>query len=109
PKFSDRAHALFQLLKSHQAFLWNTAQQQAFEDLKATLCKSPVLAHYNPTVDIELHTDASSVGLGAVLIQPNSTGKHPACYASRTLTKAETRRRWNHMYIFCDNLLYRTS
>src|SRR5690606_41701589 len=89
PKFSDRAHALFQLLKSHQAFLWNTAQQQAFEDLKSCLCKSPVLAHYNPGADIELHTDASSVGLGAVLMQPNNTGKHPICYASLTLTKAK--------------------
>lgn len=33
------------------------------------LCKRPILALFNPKLDTELHTDASSAGIGGILMQ----------------------------------------
>ncbi len=42
------------------------------------------------SVPFSLYTDASALGLGAVLIQPDTRGKnHAIVYASRTLNQAE--------------------
>lgn len=42
---------------------------KAIEQLKKELTSPPVLHIYNPTVETELHTDASSQGLDAILLQ----------------------------------------
>lgn len=48
---------------------WELPQQLAFDDLQSPLVYSPMLAHFNPEIPVEIYTDASTVGLGAVLIQ----------------------------------------
>jgi transposase InsO family protein len=57
--------------------------------LKTALTTDPVLGHFNPDRPIELHTDASAFGIGAVIVQRNDEGERPIAYASRTLTSAE--------------------
>ena len=52
--------------------------------LKELLCKVPVLRYPDYGKDFKLTTDASNVGLGAVLSQG-----HPCCFISRTLNGAE--------------------
>ena len=54
---------------------------------KELLTNSPVRHIYNQSQECELHTDASSVGIGAILIQAG----HPIGYYSRKLSDAETR------------------
>jgi transposase InsO family protein len=90
-RFADRAHSLTQLLAKKSPWVWTNTSQCAFDDLKQALSTPPVLAHYNPNATIELHTDASSFGLGAVLLQPDceSLVLRPVAYASRTLSPAE--------------------
>ena len=45
-----------------------TKEQEAFDDVKGMLCdRNTVLAHFNPSVPIGIASDASTVGIGAVL------------------------------------------
>jgi hypothetical protein len=88
--FADRAQPLYRLTIKDATFTWEESEQAAFDDLKRALLNDPVLAHFNQDATTELHTDASSFGLGAVLLQSNEVGvRRPIAYASRTLTSAE--------------------
>ena len=61
-----------------------------FEALKEHCCTTPVLAYANYKKPFRLHTDASDLGLGAVLYQQDGDGKNRViAYASRTLSQAE--------------------
>ena len=84
--FSDIS--LTHLTQKGVPFIWNKNCEDAFCGLKTRLTQAPVLAY--PKLGPEaspfiLQTDASAVGLGAVLEQD----KRVIAYASRTLTKSE--------------------
>src|SRR5688572_12705807 len=69
---------------------WQHEQQQAFEELKHRLITAPVLAHPDFDKPFILYTDASTIGLGAVLAQQQDDGKErPIAYHARTLKGAE--------------------
>jgi hypothetical protein len=89
PNFAHRAQALFALLHRNQEYRWEEAQQDAFADLKQCLTSEPLLGHFNPDAPTEIHTDASSFGIGAVLVQSFDGSDRPIAYASRTLTSSE--------------------
>ena len=74
-----------QLLQKDAAFVWDTQQQLAFDELKQVISKSPVFAYFDNNKQTVLNADASSTGLGAVVMQ---NGK-PIAYDSRTLTSSE--------------------
>ena len=64
--------------------------QQAFDELKRLLVGAPVLAFPDFSLEFILETDASGVGLGAVLAQKHADGTtHPIAYASRTIQPHE--------------------
>lgn len=64
------AEPLTRLTKSTITFDWTAEQETAFRTLKTTLESTPVLSMFNPDAIItEVHTDASAVGLGAMLLQ----------------------------------------
>jgi RNase H-like domain found in reverse transcriptase len=66
---------LTELTKKDKAFEWNEAAQEAFDELKRVFTTAPVLASFNPDLEIRLKTDVSDFAIGAVLSQPNSEGK----------------------------------
>ena len=87
PKFAKIAAPLHALLKKENAFEWTTECTTAFNLLKDALTSSPVLVYpkFGPDSEFILETDASFVGLGAVLSQQQEDGKaHPIAYASRS-------------------------
>nr|XP_027237781.1 uncharacterized protein K02A2.6-like [Penaeus vannamei] len=64
----------------------------AFEELKLRLTTAPVLRQPDFSRDFELHTDASSVALGACLMQRDvHNTPYAIAYYSRKLRDAETR------------------
>ncbi len=86
------------LLRKDTPFTWGPEQQQAFDSLKAALTSPPVLAYPDYSQPFLLYTDASTVGLGAALMQLDARGKiQPLAYASRTLNKAETNYSTTHL------------
>ena len=85
--FSLIAKPLTELTKEKVLFEWTTHCQKSFETLKEKLCTAPVLQYPDYKKFFTLTTDASNVGLGAVLSQD----EHPVCYISRTLTDPEKR------------------
>ena len=88
--FSQHAAPLYQLLRKNVVFSWQEPQQQAFQYLKNKLTSAPVLACPDFDREFIVHTDASTVGLGAVLSQKDERGlEHAVAYASRSLNKAE--------------------
>ena len=63
-----------------------TDVKNRFEALKKLCSECPVLAYADYSKPFVLHTDASTVGLGAVLYQKQEDGKDRViAYASRTL------------------------
>lgn len=67
--FSSLAKPLFRLTEKGREFKWTSDCQSAFDNLKKCLTTAPILAHPNFSVPFILDTDASQVGLGAVLSQ----------------------------------------
>ncbi len=60
--------------------------------VKKALTESPVLALFDPTRDTIVSADASSFGLGAVLIQKQPDGSlRPVAYISRSMSPTEQR------------------
>lgn len=70
---------------------WTPACQQAFETIISKLTTSPVLAFANPALPYILHKDASSTGLGAALYQEQEGQQRVNAYASRGLSRSESR------------------
>ena len=61
----------------------------AFQHLKELLTSPPILGFADYDLPFELHTDASKLGLGAVLYQEQQGQKKVISYASRSLNPAE--------------------
>lgn len=56
---------------------------RSFEKLKSTLASDCVMAH-EETRATQLRVDASPVGVGAILMQPDGTTLHPVGFHSQT-------------------------
>ena len=82
---SRLAAPLYGLLKKDTPFMWSSQAKEAFEKLKKVIITLPTLAFPDPRKPYDVHTDASTYGLGAVLVQ----GGRPIAFTSRTLKPAE--------------------
>ena len=90
PKFATIAAPLTALTKKCTPFIWEDSHQDASLTLKAHLCSAPILAYPKFEKPFILQTDASNVGLGAVLAQLDTDGnERVVSYASHTLTPLE--------------------
>ena len=60
---------LYNLLRKGQAWEWTEAQQEAFELCKKCLTMAPILAYPIENIGYRLYSDASDLGIGAILQQ----------------------------------------
>ncbi|KAI2647390.1 Transposon Tf2-8 polyprotein [Labeo rohita] len=91
PDLATTGGPLYELLKRERAWTWDEPQKNAFSTLKSLLTKAPVLAHYDPAKETAVSADASSYGIGGVLLQKHDNSWKPVAYCSRRLTGSETR------------------
>ena len=92
PSFSRIAGPLLNILRSTDSFKIDDACRHSFASLRDALIAAPVLAIYNHERETDIHTDASSHGFGAVLLQKQSDHKfHPVAYYSRRTSPTESR------------------
>ncbi|KAJ0180587.1 hypothetical protein K1T71_003991 [Dendrolimus kikuchii] len=89
PNLSTILAPLYRLLQKDVKYEWDHLCDVAFNRIKDVLISSEVLAHYSPELPLILTTDASSVGVGAVISHVTSEGERPIAYASRVLNSAE--------------------
>ena len=75
------ASSLTKLLKKGVKFEWTDKCQNRFEQLKEMLVEAPVLMQPTSRKEYTLYSDASSIGLGCVLMQDGNV----VAYASRQL------------------------
>jgi len=66
--------------------VWRTEQEEAFNTIKDKLTTRPVLAIFNPEAPTEVHTDASAIGIGAILLQKVDGKMVVVAYYSRQTT-----------------------
>lgn len=92
---SELTESLRKLTVKNQPFIWNAEQEIAFEKIKDVVANHvKTRGFFNGDDETWLCTDASPVGLGAVLVQeggesPGSKKKRIIAFASKALTKTE--------------------
>ena len=90
PHLAEITKPIRDLLSKKNDWTWGHAQQMCFAQLKESLTSAPVLSLYNANRETTLSTDASSYGLGAVLLQKQPDGElRPVAYASRAMSGVE--------------------
>ena len=90
--FSKIAAPLHGLTHADSSFLWTPACAAAFRSLKSRLIAAPVLAYPDFSEQggtFILDTDASKVGIGAVLSQVQEGVERVIAFGSQVLTKAQ--------------------
>ncbi|KAK9084493.1 hypothetical protein Scep_030964 [Stephania cephalantha] len=83
--FSSIAAPMTRLTKKDVRFDWSEECEQAFCELKWRLTSAPLLTLPEPGKTLTVYTDASSIGLGCVLMQDG----RPVAYLSRRLRPHE--------------------
>ncbi|GFY29583.1 hypothetical protein TNCV_2627531 [Trichonephila clavipes] len=93
---AKRALPLTNLLRKDTPFEWTSETQEAFDDIKKAILNPPVLALPDQNAELQITTDASSRGIGAVLEQkyPNSEShgysqRHISSYSAHVNGRVE--------------------
>ena len=89
PRYADIAAPLYKLEQKGTAYKWSKECEEAFKTLKNKLTTAPVLAYPEFGALFILDTDASDVGLGAVLSQVQQGKERVIGFAAKSLSKAE--------------------
>lgn len=87
PRLSDVSASLHKLTETSSGCEWQWTKEQSvsFKLIKTMITEAPVLAYYNPNLQLTLSVDVRSKGLRATILQQG----RPIAYALRALTKSQ--------------------
>ncbi|XP_052809099.1 uncharacterized protein K02A2.6-like [Mya arenaria] len=85
--YANITEPLRKLTKKDAEWKWDKSEQNAFEMLQKELSSETVMCFYDPREETQIMTDASPVGLSAIMTQNDKI----VAYASRALTDTESR------------------
>lgn len=91
-RYAQREAPLRALLKPNAVFKMGPVEVAAFKDIQQCLINDPIIASpdFSGNSKFEVHTDASDLGISAILTQIGPDGSEKVLhYASRQLTKEE--------------------
>ncbi|MCP4338301.1 MAG: hypothetical protein GY799_05300, partial [Desulfobulbaceae bacterium] len=89
PHLATLTEPLLQLKRKRSEFIWTDQCTTACEAVKKKIASPPILVPFDTSAPVHLTTDASLVGLGAVLsIELDGKLRH-VCFASKIMTEAE--------------------
>ena len=72
---TSKSKPLRDLLCKDSVCYWGDKQNKAFNDLKKCLISAPILALYDPKLETKINADASSHGIGGVVLQKQEDGE----------------------------------
>ena len=87
--FSKISGPLLELTKQDTTFDWTDDCTKAFNELKARLMTSPILAYPDYNKPYILQTDASGESIGMILAQKQNEQERVIAYAGKRLTPSE--------------------
>ena len=76
PNLATIAEPLRRLTRKGEPFIWNEEHENSFNQLKESLANTDTLGYFGRNATTSLITDASPVGLGAVLVQEHKGENH---------------------------------
>ena len=89
-KLPELTQPLRDLLNKKRSWVWGPDQNLAFRQVKDELIRPTILALYDPLLETKISADASSFGVGAVILQKNTSNQwRPVAFASRFMTDVE--------------------
>ena len=92
PHIATVTKPIRELLVKSNEWVWDKPQENAFNEIKQIITSDTVLKSYNPMAETVVASDASTVGIGALLKQRQKDGSMaPIMFASRALTPTEQR------------------
>jgi hypothetical protein len=78
------------LLRIDTKFQWNNDCQHDLDTLKENMVTAPILVFPDWEKTFHIHVDASSIALGAILVQPGAGDlDHPIAFLSRNILESE--------------------
>ena len=91
PKYSQMMKPLYALTSGNRNMTWTDRHEKIRQQVVSILTDAPVLMIFDPNYPIELHTDASSEGYGAILMHKVEDKNRVIEYYSKRTTPAESR------------------
>ncbi len=85
PDYNELTSPFRSLLKERTPYIWGANEEKAMDRIRNSDAWTKALAIFRPGERVEVWADASSYGLGAVLMQ----GGRPVYFCSCSLTKSE--------------------
>lgn len=91
PNFSQLMVPLYKLTKKDSKWQWTTDHEKIRQQIITYLTSDPILSIFDPNLPTEIHTDASSLGFGAILIQIENGRRRVISYFSMRTNEAESK------------------
>ena len=91
PNLAEITQPLRELSSKSRTWTWGPSQSEAFKLVKEELSGPTTLALYDPVAPTKISADASSYGLGAVLLQNIDNSWKPVAFTSRSMSETERR------------------
>ena len=89
PSFAELVAPLIHITKPKVKFVWESEQENAFQNLQKIFFHKPVLHLPNWNENFYLNTDASKNAIAAILMQKKDDTFFPIAYFSKILSEAE--------------------